>query len=362
MRPAKDEGWGAGGTGSKGEERWDRGPGTMGMGSDWEGNQGWGASGGQSSERYRSNRKYTGAEPKGEGKRMRKWHATTRYDPEADQDGVHMSASWACKDYWTKPDVETSRRLRDAGYGRPSGWRAEPQSRSLATCLVKRTVAEIRVYAIGTGNPWGFKQPSPMEFDPTRDMDALLKNPYVNQSLLQKVCDVYDPTRVLSIDCRALGFINDWRQRGQKGHIGTNDLLIKQVVQMVVPLNKLFVVFWKAVRNMSVESLELPMGLALVCWDEYGKHKSPAVASIFYYCLYRDGWKLHTVTGEEVTLLSSPLWYKGSCGKAIEFGGEACDGCDKDIWNRATTSLGDAYVIWEECRDRFLMYVDQRMT
>ena len=124
----------------------------------------------------------------------------------------------------------------------------------------------------------------------------------------------------------------------------------------------LFGVFWQAIRNMSVESLELPMGLALVFWDEYGKHKAPAVASIFYYCLYRDGWKLHTVTGEEVTLLSSPLWYKGSCGKAIEFGGEACDGCDKDIWNRVTTPLGDAYVIWEECRDRFLMYVDQRMT
>ena len=349
----------------------------MGMGSDWEGNQGWGASGGQSWESNRSNRKCSGAEPKGE-KRMRKsmlcaevWHATTRYDPEADQDGVHMSASWACKDYWTKPDEETSRRLRDAGYGRPFGWRAEPQSRSLATCLVKRTVAEIRVYAIGTGSPWGLKQPSPMEFDPTRDMDALLKNPYVNQSLLQKVCDVYDPTRVLSIDCRALGFINDWRQRGQKGHIGTNDLLIKQVVQQVVPawpagrtrmLNILFGMFWEAVENMSVESLELPMGLALVFWDEYGKHKAPAVASIFFYCLYRDGWKLHTVTGEEVTLLSSPLWYKGSCGKAIEFGGEACDGCDKDIWNRVTTPLGEAYVIWEECRDRFLMYVDQCMT
>ena len=172
----------------------------MGMGSDWEGNQGWGASGGQSWESNRSNRKCSGAEPKGE-KRMRKsmlcaevWHATTRYDPEADQDGVHMSASWACKDYWTKPDEETSRRLRDAGYGRPFGWRAEPQSRSLATCLVKRTVAESRVYAIGTGSPWGLKQPYPMEFDPTRDMDALLRNPFLKQSLLQKVYDVYDPT------------------------------------------------------------------------------------------------------------------------------------------------------------------------
>ena len=127
-------------------------------------------------------------------------------------------------------------------------------------------------------------------------------------------------------------------------------------------LKKLFGMFWENLENLEVETLERPVGLALVFWDEFGKHKSPAVASIFYYCLYRDGWKLHTVTGEEVTLLSSPLWYKGSCGKAIEFGGEACDGCDKDIWNRVTTSLGDAYVIWEECRDRFLMYVDQRMT
>lgn len=39
-------------------------------------------------------------------------------DAEADQDGVHMSASWACPDFWTREDEETSRRLRQAGYGK----------------------------------------------------------------------------------------------------------------------------------------------------------------------------------------------------------------------------------------------------
>ena len=99
---------------------------------------------------------------------------------------------------------------------------------------------------------------------------------------------------------------------------------------------------------MEVETLERPVGLAFVFWDEYGKHKSPAVAAIFYYCLYRDGWKLHTAPGEEVTMLSSVLWYKGSCGK------DSCDGCDAPIGNRENRYLNEAYELWETSRDRAL--------
>ena len=111
-------------------------------------------------------------------------------------------------------------------------------------------------------------------------------------------------------------------------------------------LKKLFGTFWENLENMSVETLERPVGLALVFWDEFGKHKSPAVASIFYYCLKRDGWKMHTAPGEEVTMLSSVLWNKTSCGK------EACAACDAPIGNRDSKYLKDAYEIWENRRDK----------
>ena len=168
----------------------------------------------------------------------------------------------------------------------------------------------------------------------------------MNTSLLKKVFEVYERTRVLSIDCRKMGFIDDGR-RFEKAHIGTNDLLIEQVVQMEDgrTLKKLFRTFWENLENISIETLERPVGLALVLWDEFGKHKSPAVASILYYCLKKDGWKMHTAPGEEVTMLSSVLWYKGSCGK------DSCDGCDAPIGNRENRYLKEAYETWETRRD-----------
>ena len=229
-------------------------------------------------------------------------------------------------------------------------WRAEPQSRSLRTCIEERRVAEIRIYAIGTGNPWGHNQPYPKEFDKDRAMDDLIRSYDLKTSRLQKVYDVYEASRVLSIDCRDLGYIHDGQQYGHKGHIGTNDLLIEQVVQFEdgMKLRKLFGTFWENLENISVETLERPVGLALVLWDEYGKHKSPAVASILYYCLKKDGWKMHTAPGEEVTMLSSILWYKGSCGK------DSCDGCDAPIGNRENKYLNEAYELWETSRDSAL--------
>ena len=194
---------------------------------------------------------------------------------------------------------------------------------------MERRVAEIRIYAIGTGNPWGHNQPYPKAFDKDRAMDDLIRSFDLKTSRLQKVYNVYEASRVLSIDCRDLGFIDDGRRFG-KGHIGTNEFLIERVVQMEDgrTLMKLFGTFWENLENLEVETLERPVGLAFVYWDEYGKHKSPAVAAIFYYCLHRDGWKLHTAPGEEVTMLSSVLWNKTSCGK------DSCAGCDRPIGNR----------------------------